>query len=42
MLVGLAAQKKTEIHVQNLTTDQHQSNVQGRKWASEGSSLPPQ
>jgi len=34
MLVGLSAWRKTEIayivHVQNLTTDQHQSNVEGR------------
>ena len=29
MQVGLPAWRKAEIHVQNLTTDQHQSNVQG-------------
>jgi len=43
MLVGPPAWRKTEIHVQNLTTDQHQSNVQGRNkaWVWGGSSPPP-
>jgi len=42
MLVGLPAWRKTEIHVQNLTTDLHQSNVQVRNWAwAWGGSSPP-